>query len=287
MGEMREFVYLNDESLNSSLSSLGRGLPSEVVQSSEGESETGANAGGTFLGIGAEGQYNKLNRSAVETTMQVTAPYRFQDLREALRDEDITVHENPDPRSLARGDVVQISGDAKPMSLFKIEVAIESIGNLVNQDMKESLETLQEIDEADVDDDSGLDDENLQQINAFSDMVESFIGDRVPLRFVGSEHTYATTLHRSKMRIPPSEAFLEEEDYKLFGRVERRISRNNTWDPIQAISIMRRYLPDNPAPENLREALEQIADAFNMPVEDEDWELGGHTAVIHPIAVFW
>lgn len=95
------------------MSSLGRGVPSEVVRSSEGETEKSGEAGAKVWGIGAKGRYSGFDRNAIETTLQITAPYRFQDLIDELDKNDIDVYENPDPRSVARGDVVRIDGSAK------------------------------------------------------------------------------------------------------------------------------------------------------------------------------
>ena len=280
MGELRDFVYIDDGSLNSNLSSLGRGIPSEVIRSSEGETEKSGEAGATLWGIGAKGNYLGVDRNAAETTLEITAPFRFQDLIESLEEHEIDIHENPDPRSLERGDVVRISGNAKPMSLFKFEATIKTIREILNTQIKKSLEDLDEAQNWDEEVDLG-------EISTVQNLIEEFTGDRIPLRIETDDWAYGVTLERENMRILPSRAFLEEQQYILFGRVERRISRNNSWDPILATNIMDRYMPEETNGEEMRESLEDAAREMNIPMEDEDWELSGHTATIRPIAMFW
>lgn len=280
MVELREFVYLDDDSLNSNLSSLGQGIPSEIVHSAEGETEKGGNAGGGFMGFSLGGNYSNIDRDAVETTMTITAPYRFQDLLKILREEGVEIHENPDPQSVDRGDVVRIEGSARPMSLFKFEIAIKTIRTVVNADMQESMEDLEEeVDDTDI--------EELEQLSVIEELIELLIGEKIPLRFESDDWQYGVSLNRGKMRVDPPSAFLEEPEFKLIGRVERCITSGSYWDPIQATSILDRYLPQNEAVEEFKRELEVVANEMNIPTEPDDWRLEGQTATIHPIAVFW
>ncbi|MFC6940039.1 hypothetical protein ACFQE8_08700 [Salinirubellus sp. GCM10025818] len=279
MGELREFVYIDDESLNSNLSSLGRGVPSEIIQSSEGETEKAGQAGGTIWGIGAKGKYAGIDRNTIETTLQITAPYRFQDLLNALEENDIEIHHNPDPRSVARGDVVRIEGQAKPMSLFKFEVTLKTIRELLNQQTQQSLE---ELDDAEIEEDV-----DLAQLDVIQELIEHFTGSTLPLRVVTDDAKYGVALDREKMRLSPSRAFLNEQEYTLFGRVDQRILADSSWDPILATKILNRYLPEDSSSEEMRESLEEVAREINLSMEAEDWELTGHTATIHPIVLFW
>jgi len=179
MSELREFVYIDDVSVNSHLSSLGRGIPQEVIRTAEDESEKAGEGGLKFWEVGAKGRYSSIDRSGLEKTLSITEPYRIEDLLNALDEEGIEVYENPDPRSLARGDVVRLEGEAIPMSLFKFEVAIEAVQEFLNTSTKESLEDL---------DDSGqdhpgeeLNEEELTQLDVFQDLLETFTGDAIPL----------------------------------------------------------------------------------------------------------
>lgn len=280
MQELREFVYIDDVSVNSHLSSLGRGVPSEVVHSFEDETEKGGEGGGTFWGIGAKGRYANIGRSGVERTLSITEPYRFEDLLEAIKDEEIDIHTNPDPRSVKRGDVVRIEGDTIPMSLFKFEVAIKTIRRILNTGTQEALDELDE-------DDEDVDIDDVDDLPVIEKLIEEFTGEKVPLRMVTDDWSYGVPLDRENMKIAPAEAFLEEQEYTLIGRAERQVLSGDQWDPILATSVLQRYLPGTEATTELRQQLEEIAREMNMAIEDEDWVLKGHTAIIHPIAMFW
>jgi len=278
MDELREFVYLDDTSLNSNLASLGKGIPSEMVHSTEGETEKGGQAGGGLMGVSLGGKYSDIDRDAVETSMTITAPYRFQEFLETLEERGIEIYENPDPRSLARGDVVRIEGNARPMSLFKYEVAIKTIRLLANQDTQSALEN--------IDDNEGFDPVQIKQLEKSEEAIEKFTGDTIPLRFDCGEFVYGASLDREKMRVDASSAFIDEPEFTMIGRVEQRILGDSTWDPILATNVIRRYFPEE-NPEEFRRELEADEDELNVETEDDDWELQGHTATIQPIAVFW
>lgn len=280
MDELRDFAYLDDESLNSNLSSLGQGIPSEIVHSAEGETEKGGSAGGGIMGFNLGGKYSSIDRDAVETTMGISAPYRFQDFLEILDERGIEIYENPDPRSLSRGDVVRIEGPVRPMSLFKFEVAIKTIRTLANQETQASLEELDEEME-------DLGENEWEQLSVVEKLAEKFTGSEIPLRITSEEKRYGVSLDRNKMRVDAASTFIDEPEYKLIGRVERRILSDDYWDPIQVTSILERYLPEHGTAEEMRENLEDLSDELNIPTVSDDWQLDGHTAIIHPIAMFW
>ncbi|WP_049893475.1 DUF6414 family protein [Halogranum rubrum] len=280
MGELRDFVFLNDASLNSHLSSLGRGVPSEIVESNEGETEKSGQGGATVFGYGLKGKYAGIDRSAIETTMEITAPYRFQGLLNELNEASIDIYDNPDPRSLSRGDVVRIDATAKPMSLFKFEVTIATIRSLVNSEVQQSFQGAGE-------DEAVEDWENLDQLGELQGLIKKLIGDRIPIRMETDNWSYGVALDREYMRADPSRVFLDDKDYVLFGRVESRILDGNSWDPVLATSVISRYLSEQDTIEELRTNLEEVADDMNFSMSPDDWEVPGHTATISPIALFW
>lgn len=277
MKELREFIYLDNTSLNSHLSSLGKALPSEMVRSTEGETEKGANAGGSLFGVGLGGEYTDIDRDAVETTMTITAPYLFQDFLDTLENEGIDIHQNPDPRSLARGDLVRIEGNARPMALFKYEMAVKTIRMLANQETQNSLQNLEG---------DSFDPGQLEQLEAFEKAIEQFTGGEIPLRFDSGEYLYGTALDREMMRTDPISTFMDEPQFKMIGRVKQRILGESTWDPVLATDLADRYLPDESSTE-IREQLESDEGDVGIETTDEDWNIEEHTASIHPIAVFW
>ena len=93
MNSLRDFVYIDESSLNSNLSSLGEGVLEEITEESEREKETGAggNLGIPGTSIGAGGQHSRVNTENVVSTMTILAPYRFQRLEQLVRENDIEV----------------------------------------------------------------------------------------------------------------------------------------------------------------------------------------------------
>lgn len=302
---LREFVYLDDISVNSHLSSLGEGRPEEIVDVSEESTET---SGAGDIGV-ASGSRTSESVDSTETQMSATAPYRFERLLRKLDEEDIPIVDNPEPRSVSRGSVVRISGTFHPMSLYKTEIAVRALLSLIDEETAQSVATS---DLTDDDEDSGLaeetdipgrrdtgddptDEEVLRVMyeagELFRDLAEEFIGDSVPLRIdypVDDEESAstATLLDREKFDLPHMEAFFEPKEYVLFGRVDERVSRNNEWDPVKASDIMGRYF-ENEESSEWRDDWRETAENMGISLDDEDLTLQGRSLVIHPIAVYW
>lgn len=280
MAQLRQFVYLDNDRLNNNLSSLGKGVPSEITRASENQTEKTGEAGGSVLGLRAGGGYGDLDRNQVETRLDITAPYRFQDLIEELDNLDIDVLKNPDVREIGRSDVVKIEAELRPMSIFKIEIAVEAIRNLASKEMRESLKTVGQ--------QPPYKQQEIEEMDAVSTLMEQFLGSRIPLRLETEEETYCTSLNRQSMRVAPTSAFVGNTNFTVFGRVNRRISRNDSWDPIESINIISRYLPDSESSvEEFRDEIREIAQDLNVPMGSEDFSVSGRSAVIDPIAVYW
>jgi len=281
MSELREFVYINDVSVNSHLSSLGRGVPQEIIQTEGEEFEKGGEAGAKVFDIGGKGSVLSLDSSGMEKTLSITEPYRFEDFLNALEDEEIEIHENPDPRSLARGDVVRIEGEVVPMSLFKFETALNAMKKLFNMEVKESMDQLDE------ETPEELNELAISQLDAFRGLLEKFTGDTIPMRIETDDWYYGVPLDRDKMRVPPANTFVEKREFTLIGRVDERLISDDTWDPIMATNVMDQYFPGEDGPQEMREQLEAASEEVNMDIGEQDWQLSGHSAIIHPLAMFW
>lgn len=294
--KLREFIYLDDVSVNSHLSSLGKALPREVVEQSESGKET---EGGVDVKV-AEGNRVWSKSSGMETTRDATAPYRFEELRETLVEEEIPIHDNPDPRSVSRGDVIRINGVTKPMSLYQIELAamsfleifngmiesdvIDDIDELANEDDRDrNIDPQRTSDEDDVDLSEALDD-----LRTILKLAEEFIGEGIPIRVANDTETYVTALDRSLMRVTGRQAFFEETEYVVFGRVKGRIARNEKWDPIEATRVTGRYFQESEdVGDELRDVLRQLSDEMGLGMSEEDLLVQGRSVEINPMAVYW
>lgn len=278
MAQLREFIYIDNDSLNNNLSSLGKGIPSEITQSSENQTEKGGKGGGRIAGIGADGKYIKMDRDQVETTLDITAPYRFQELLDEIEDHNISISENPDPRGLSRSDLVKIKGNVHPMSLLKISMALDAFGQFTGDEFNQALRTLGE---------NPVPESDRQEMDAINTALEVISGSEYPIRIQTGDNTYCTKLEQTHMRQSVSEAFGDNEQYTLFGRVKRHVPRNQEWNPVNALDIMSRYMPDQNVGDEFMEDLQEGIGEFNISIKNKDLRVEGHTAVIEPIALYW
>jgi hypothetical protein len=279
MAKLREFIYIDKESLNSSLSSLGKGITSEVTRATEDQKEKGGNAGANIAGIGGEGNYLSMDREQIETRLDVTAPYRFQDLLDEIEKNGIDIKENPDPRKVSRGDVVKIDGTIHPMSILKIKMALDAFEIFTDKFFNEALRRAGS--------ETMVTSTMREEMDAFSQVISTFSGNVNPIRIETSDSIFCTTLKSSNMRKSVFEAFEENGRYELFGRIKHRVPRNEKWNPLYALNILSRYVPDDDSEDEFIQSLRTAANDLNIELKSEDMRVPGRTAVIEPIAVYW
>lgn len=281
--ELREFVYLDDLSVNSHLSSLGRAVPQSIVEQDTDETETEGDLSARvpMVDIGAGGRRAWIDSMSTETQMKVTEPYRFEDLLEALDENEIDIHENPDVRACQRGDVVRINGNTRPMSLYRVEVAVQTFRNLLTDDMIEAIEQLSD------QGGGGMEEIEANQFDYIMTMLERATGDEIPLRIDTEDDVYGTALDRDKMRIPHERAFIEPTEYTLIGRILSTLPRNDSWDPIEASNLLDTYMDNPETSAEFREAIFTMANELNIAMPDDLVEIEGRTAIVYPIAIFW
>lgn len=284
--QLREFVYLNEVSINNHLSSMGRGVPEEVVQQSGEETETSGNAkvGIPSVGLGAGGKRSYLDSDNLETRITVTGPYRFQELRDEIEDAGIHIHDGSNPSELSRGDVVEVSGKLKPMSLFKFEIAFKAFLDIMDN---ETQQYLQEIDYQDQQVQEEISEEDVEELKNMLNLIQRFAGDKIPLRADVDSHPFGIPLDRNHMRNNPERVFFEDREYTAFGRVENLVQDAEQWDPAAVTDIIDTYVPQEQTGEEMRTILKQVSREFNMQLSDEDFIIKSPGSIIHPIAVHW
>lgn len=282
---LREFVYLDDVSVNSHLSSLSKALPREVIDSEQSGKET---EGGVDVKV-VKGGKGWTKSTGTETTRDATSPYRFEELRETLVDEDIPIHDNPDPQNVSRGDVIRVDGVAKPMSLYRIELAVtsllETFDAMSDEDFINDLSDLSDVDVSDTDMPQAI--AGLQTLLKF---VETLIGDRIPLRIIDEDNggEYVTALDRPLMRVSDRRAFFDENRYVVFGRVRKMIEQGEEWDPVEATRVTSRYFTEeDDMTESLRNEIRSVSDELDMEMTEDDLRTTGQSVEISPIAVYW
>lgn len=294
--KLREFVYLDDISVNSHLSSLGKALPREVIEQSESGKET---EGGANVKI-AEGSRMWAESSGTETTRDATTPYRFEELRNTLVDEEIPIHDNPDPRAVSRGDVIRVDGMAKPMSLYRIELAamsfLEIFDGMIESDVIEDIDELaegnerkQNVDLSRTGEDKDIKiSEALDNLRTVLKLAEEFIGEGIPIRIVNDSDTYVTALNRPQLRVTGRQAFFDETRYVVFGRVKECITRGEVWDPIEATRVTAKYFRESEdVGDELRDIVRQLSDELELDMTEDDLLVKGRSVEINPMAVYW
>ena len=284
--QLREFVYLNEVSINNHLSSMGRGVPEEVVQQTGEETETSGNAkvGIPSVGLGAGGQRSYLDSDNVETRITVTGPYRFQELRDEIEDAGITIHDGNTTEMISRGDVVEISGKLKPMSLFKFEIAFKAFLDVMDN---ETQQYLQEIDYQDQQVQEEISEEDIEELKNMLKLIRRFSGDKIPLRLDVGGYPFGIPLDRNHMRSNPERVFFEDREYTVFGRVESLVRGEEQWDPAAVTDIIDTYISQEQTGEEMRTVLKQVSREFNMQMSDEDFIITSPGSIVHPIAVHW
>lgn len=153
-----------------------------------------------IAGVGGEGRYIKMDKDQIETTLDITAPYRFEDLLAEIKDRDITVYKSPDPRRLSRSDLVKITGNVYPMSLLKVSTAIDAFRLFTGKEFNQALDQLGE---------SPIPQSERGMMDALSKVIDVFSGSQYPIRIETDEYTYCTKLEQQHMRQSAFEAFGE------------------------------------------------------------------------------
>ncbi|MBX0304742.1 DUF6414 family protein [Haloarcula salinisoli] len=280
MEELRDFIYLDDVSVNSHLSSLGHGVPSAITESEEDQEEKSGSLAGKIWGIGGEGGYSKQDINSTQTKLEITAPYRFRDLLSTLKDKGIQIHENPDPEYRQSGDMVRLEGVIEPMALFKVEAAVKELSEIFSPDLVDDVHNINQEPGKD-----GWSKEQTQQIQSVASFVEKMTGEEIPLRMKTPGGHYGVPLDRTKMRKDPVKQFGDEKEFTVIGRIDRTLQSGESWDPVSASSAPEEYISEDTGEWSAQ--LRKISSQFNLQVEIKDWELSGPSAIIHPIGLFW
>lgn len=291
--ELREFIYLDEISLNNHLSTLGSGIPKEIVQESCSETEKSGSGEGNFtlpltsFGIKGGGEISHLSKENMLTRMQITAPYRFEEFLKSLPENGFEVLGNEELREAIRGKVVKIEGKIWPMSLFKVETAIKLFLEMFEEGTLENLEELPDDNGSDAQE--VLSEEDFKQFKSINQLIEKFIGEKIPVRMYRNGYDIGIALDRNYMRANPFRTFAEQKEFTLVGRVKERLSPSDTWDPNNLTSLTREYLSQDQANETL-ESLEQDLEGgeqFNISFEEKDKLIQGLGLVVSPIAIYW
>lgn len=297
-GDLRELVYLDNNSVNGYLSSLGEGLEIERGEAKDKTDEVRARTFGGFTlpGIfgGGEVEGSEMSTESLEKQVEITMPYRLQTLREVIRESgrEIKDPSNPDV-NLSGGDIIEVKGVVEPMSFFRFELA-QSVPITINDAYQKLVKAANEVtnddsNDVEIDLTQNADPTTDTRINeAFVEVSEILNDGRVPIKLESDEiGTYGALLDREQILISEARAFSQPRKYRLFGRIDYIISMNSGWEPTDTLRLAKNYSMSDDEIEDLSEMLISVANDNNMEMDDSDMRIEGPAKVIHPIAVYW
>ena len=281
---LRNFVCIDETSLNSNLSSLGRGVLEEITEETGSEKETSGEGsiGASSLGLGASGEHSRINAENVTSTMRVLAPYRFNSLESLIENNNIPIFDGTGNSAPSRGETIEITGEVGAMSLFKLESVFGAFTEMLGGG---TMEAIDEMD--DEDDPDSMSPEDVGEMEEIQGAISQFTGSAVPLRMDVNGYPFAIPLDREFMRTPPEEEFLSDREYTVFGRVERNVPAGNEWDPVSLTRILDKYAPGQQFGPEFRSDMRQWAAEMNISMERSDMLIEGPASILHPIAVHW
>lgn len=121
---------------------------------------------------------------------------------------------------------------------------------------------------------------------AVASMAKKIYSDRVPVRLDSDGQRFAIPVRREFLRTLPQHAFSSPRPYTVFGRVESRVKRNESWEPGDMFRTLQALSTGDPA-SSFSEAIRDIADGKDIEMNDLHMELQGPAKVVHPIAIWW
>jgi hypothetical protein len=318
INELREFIYLDDASVNGHLSSLGVGLPKEKQQPSSHQDKSRGRVRAwlpsPFGGVSGDIEGRRLNQNSTETEVDVTAPYRFQYLLKKI--EEIGNGIKPPTGDISYGDVVKFTGKAEPMSLFRFELAEEAnlsiqeatikaqtASSKFHQTVKEEMESnidkhqleklgidLEEI-KKQIEESSGPSKELFEsQAELHKDLTnisKLMTGDRVSLRVDSKDGRFGLLLDRQQMRTPVAHAFSRPRKYTVLGRVERQIDGDKEWDPLDTTRLLSGFSEEAEEINGFINSIEELASELGLVMGQKHLTLDSPATIIHPIAIYW
>lgn len=292
--KLREFIYLDDLSINSHLSSLGKGIPNEVVHESTDQSETTGSGGGdvSLPGIGGikgsvEGR--SLDQDVFTKRLQITAPYRFQQLIRLWEEQSIPI-KSIDSGDLERGDPCYVKGKLKPMSLFKGEVLTHMFIQIVGEEEPQSA--LERVTDEETQEDD-FDTDNIEQIEDAHKVVSNFLGPFKPVRMQLGLNSIGIPLKQDHLRVNSYSPFIQDQEYSVVGRIQKVLKEDpgseSIWDPAEITTLMREFMGDDQADELIENFVEGFTsgEGIDVTFSEADKRISAPGYVVYPIALFW
>lgn len=305
--ELREFVYLDEMSVNSLLASQYIAVPEAVKDATEDieMDGSGLSLGGSVSvpGIGSlegggETSSSDESRNLREIERKVNGQYRFSLLHDVLEKEDLlkklSRSNGNSGLNLNAGQPIKIQGRCDPDPFFNLLNSITILlrmfeASAVEQNMNADWDLTEQKDEIMVD---GTD-------SVFDIWKRVLHGERIGLRIDSDNFDYPVvmSIDLNSLWTDPKREFFSTKNYTVVGRVDEVISKSN-WDYIDLLQIMGQVFSEDSVDEfrgNLMDLAEDLKnqenqeDSFDFDVEIDrsDYVVEGPAIIVDPIAIYW
>ena len=226
LGDLREFVYLDQQSVKSLLASLDRSIPETIedVVEESGANEVNAQAKGKFsilnamnFGGSAGVSSSEEEREQTRTTHRINDQYLFTILFKTLNEEnkikDINSYSNentPDP-----GDIVKIKGTLTTDPLFRV-LGIASLLEEQGPDNRFGSITQMRFEES--------------RKRLYSGRVGLELQTQKP------QKSFGMVVNEDDLWVDPRREFLGPQEYTVLGRKKHEVSEE--WDLIDLFRVL-------------------------------------------------
>jgi hypothetical protein len=253
--------------------------------------------------------HRSLGSSEEQREVDITVPYRFQELIRQVKERTGVALPERDGDKPEYGDVVAVEGVVSPMSLFRFEIAQDAVITLTNaaiaarkqndkfQSVVEShglsgeIEGSEEPNEAKAEEPMDIQEARADVTSAFVDISEAITGDGVPIRIDGKHgfegNSYAAVLDRTQLRVPTERAFYKPRKYTIFGRVEEQVPEGSQWDPVDTTRVADSFASEDIGIDEFFEVIVEVAESNEIEMRDEHITIDGPATIIDPLAVYW
>jgi len=305
--ELRQFIYLDDQAVQTLLASYNIAAPESVKESRESISEESGgldfSAGVNLpsiadLKMGANSSDSETVKELFEAEKRINDQYLFSILHEALEssEEIIDITGSDEDVSFSNGDMVKIRGKARTDPIYRLLSVFSIITDL------------------DAVDNSGRKSDEMEEFR------ELIYGDQIGLglEVEGSMSSFGMSLERNNLWVDENREFLGSREYVAVGRVRETFGRNQKWDYADIMRLTGTVTSDDTM-DNIREFASQFAESlsdftqeyeqpdledvdldeipneeydseesiFELELGDNELALEGPGHVIYPVAIYW
>ena len=306
--ELREFVYLDEISVNSLLASQYVAIPEAVKDATE-EIE-GSDSGWAISGsltvpgvggvkAGSESSDSEESRNLREIERKVNSQYRFSILHDVLEQsgslQNLSKMDEDEDSSLNfnSGDTIKIQGSCDPDPFFKVLNSMTLLMRMfeatqVEQKMGEDWNLSEQKDQV-----------MLGETESVFDIWKNVLhGERIGLRVDSEEFDYPVvmSIELDSLWTDPKREFFSTKNYTVVGRVDQVIAQSK-WDYIDLLQIMGEVFSSESLDE-FRDVLMDVAEDMEEQDSDEEFDIDldidrsdyvveGPAIVVDPIAIHW